>query len=151
MSEIVKACGIVIFRREDELKFLMMRTGTFYEPGGKGKQEVGETDFETAVRETEEECGLTIKDLTFPFGQMYSFETEKYKKNKKFVRYYIAETKVKEIDIPINPEYGKREHDAYFWMNYDESYKVSGPRIQAVLTWAKNLIDGKNESTISSK
>jgi bis(5'-nucleosidyl)-tetraphosphatase len=117
----------------------MMRTGGFFEPGGKGKQESSETDFETALRETEEECSLNIKDLTFPFGKV-SFETEKYKKNKKFVIYYIAETKVEQINIPFNPQIGKKEHDAYYWMTYDEANKVAVPRIQAVLKWANGLI-----------
>jgi 8-oxo-dGTP pyrophosphatase MutT (NUDIX family) len=136
----IKACGIIIFRKENnEHKYLVMRVGQFYELGGKGKQEPNETDFETALRETEEETGLTIKDLKFPFGRA-SFETEKYKKGKKFVVYFIAETDESVINIPFNYEIGKREHDAYHWLDYDGAQKVLVPRLQKALDWAEALI-----------
>lgn len=139
----IKSCGIVVYRKENDThKYLLMRSYSFVDLGTKGKQDKGETDFETALREAEEEASLTTKDLTFPFGQI-SFETEKYKKNSKFVKYFIAETVVKDIKLPINPELGKPEHDDYYWMGYEQAHKTLIPRLQKVLEWAENLIQNE--------
>src|SRR5690348_13564264 len=134
-----KAMGVAIVRLVDGVyKFLMLRNDWFWEPGGKGKQEEGETDVETALRELEEETGLTPKDLDFRWGKT-SYTTEKYAKGKT-ATYYLAKTDVERIEIPINTEIGKREHSEYKWMTYDEAHKVAVPRIQKVLEWAKSLI-----------
>lgn len=144
MAELITSCGIVVVRlTKNGYKFLMLDNNKYIEPP-KGKQDKDESEFEAACRETEEEAGLTLKDLDFKWGQVY-YETEPYKSKKarKFVRFYLAETTVKEIHIPINPEIGKREHDDYYWMTYDEAMKACVPRIQKVLTWANKVIGGK--------
>jgi len=135
-----RSAGVVVVRLEDgEYKFLMLRTYSMWEAGGKGKQDEGETDFETALRELEEETSLTPKDLDFRWGKA-SYTTESYAKGKT-ATYYLAQTNVEIIEIPINPEIGKREHNEYKWLTYDEAHAVSGPRIQKVLAWAKALLD----------
>ena len=142
MAELIKSCGIVVVRlTKNGHKFLMMENNKFFEPP-KGKMDNGESEFEAACREVEEESGLTLKDLDFKWGQVY-YETEpfKSKKVKKFVRFYLAETTVKRIEIPINPELGHAEHDDYHWMTFDEAIKVSVPRVQKVLGWAKEIIE----------
>jgi bis(5'-nucleosidyl)-tetraphosphatase len=143
MTELIKSCGVVVVRLSKRgWKFLLLENAKYKEPA-KGKMDEGETEFETACREVEEEAGLTVKDLDFKWGQVF-YETEQYKskKNKKFVRFYIAETAKKQITLPINPELGHAEHDDYHWLTFDEAMKVCVPRIQKVLEWAKSVIGG---------
>ena len=58
-----KSCGAVVFRKDDEVKYLLLH----YTPGHwdfpKGKQEIGETEEQAASREIEEETG--IKGIEF--------------------------------------------------------------------------------------
>ena len=140
MSEMIKSCGIVVVRLEDgEYKFLMLRAGKFWEAGPKGKPEPNETQFETAIRETQEETGLCEKDLNFHWDKI-NYTTESYKKNKKTVTYFIAHTNVTNITIPYNPEINKYEHDEWAWMTYNEALQLSNERIQKVLKWANELL-----------
>jgi bis(5'-nucleosidyl)-tetraphosphatase len=55
-------------------------------------------------------------------------------------RWFIAENKVKDLILPINPAIGKAEHNEYRWLSYEEAGRVVGARIQAVLDWAKQTI-----------
>ncbi|XP_029674883.1 bis(5'-nucleosyl)-tetraphosphatase [asymmetrical] [Formica exsecta] len=61
-----RACGLVIFRRyQDTIQFLLMQTsyGQHHWTPPKGHVDPGESDMETALRETQEEAGFTSSDL----------------------------------------------------------------------------------------
>lgn len=104
----------------------------------KGMVEEGEEPWSAALREVEEETGLS--DLTTPWGQLY-FETEAYGKGK-VARYYLVKTKNpdKEILFIPNPVTGIVEHHEYRWLSFEEARILLVPRVQKVLDWACNLI-----------
>ena len=56
----VRSCGVLVFRREPTLSFLLMRHADRYDLP-KGHVENNETDLECAIRELEEESGLTTE------------------------------------------------------------------------------------------
>ena len=142
MSKIpIISAGVVIVRKEnDQYKFLMMRSGNYNEASAKGKVNTGEDQFDAALREVEEETTIKPEQLNFRWGKV-KYTTEPYTKTKnKTAVFYLAETQVKDFIIPVNPEIGKREHDSYSWLFYDEAKKIVVPRIEKVLDWANEII-----------
>lgn len=103
----------------------------------KGRVEPGEDPIDTAQRETAEETGLT--DLTFSFGETYR-ETLAYAHGK-VARYYLAETREGEVNLPISHELGRPEHHEFRWVTADEAENLLPPRLMAVLDWVREAID----------
>lgn len=88
----VYACGCIPFqhtRDREPLALMILRTGGFWE-FPKGKQEAGETDEETALRELYEETGLN-GELTdeLPLEISYTFTRDDTQIEKK-VRYFFC-------------------------------------------------------------
>ncbi len=134
----ILSAGVIVVRRDDDgkWKYLLLRAYGYWD-FPKGIVEPGEDPIDAAKRETREET--TITDLDFKWG--YDFrETGPYNRGRKVARYYLAETKTKDISLPVNPEIGKPEHDAYKWVTYEEARKLVAPRVLKALEWAKEKI-----------
>ena len=131
----VLSAGVVIIRREGETcLFLLLRVYNYWD-FPKGEVEPGEDPLQAACREVAEETG--IDDLEFPWGKAY-IETEPYGsgRRRKVARYYLATTRSLEVELPVNPELGKPEHDEYRWVSYEEARSLVGERVGRVLEWA---------------
>jgi len=127
-----KSYGAVIFRREDvKIKYLILhyRWGHWEFP--RGHQEAGETQQETALREINEETGLTDIRIIPGFLESHWFfykakgaELEKrIEKGRgtnifKTAYLYLAETKTSEVNILAT-----NEQIGYVWLEYDEALK----------------------------
>ncbi len=135
----ILSSGVIVVRKDDDgqWKFLLLRAYGYWD-FPKGIVEPGEDPVEAAKRETREET--TITDLDFKWGYDYR-ETGPYNRGRKIARYYLAETKTKDISLPVNPEIGKPEHDAYRWVTYEEAKKLVAPRVLEALEWAKKQIE----------
>ena len=103
----------------------------------KGVVEANEDPLDAAIRETTEETGIT--DLEFVFGEEYK-ETVPYAGNK-VARYYVAETRVENITLPVSPELGRPEHHEYRWVTCDGAEDVLPPRLTHVLAWVRAKIE----------
>jgi len=119
-----KSAGAVIFRKESDKPFFLLlhypssaKAPKDYWDFPKGHIEKGENEIETARREVEEETGL--KDIEFIEGFK---ETIKYffkfegKNILKFVTFYLAETKTKNVRVSF-------EHLGYEWLPYEKALK----------------------------
>ena len=104
----------------------------------KGMVEPGETELDAAKREVEEETGLA--DLDYPFGDEFK-ETVPYAGNK-VARYYVAQTAIEKIELPVSPELDRPEHHEYRWVSFEEAEELLPPRLAVVLEWAKKTITG---------
>lgn len=134
----IRSAGIIIVRKEkSKWKYLLLRACKYWD-FPKGKSEGGEDLLETALRETEEESGIT--DCDFQWGKIY-IETEPYGKKNKISRYYIASTEQEEVVFGFNEKLGKPEHDEYRWVGYGELKKLACPRIKKVAKWARKNME----------
>lgn len=135
------SAGVVVLRRDEEsqqLYLLLLRAYQYWD-FPKGMQEVGETEFEAALREVQEET--TISALDFHWGNVF-YETGPYRGGK-VARYYIATTEQIDIELLINPELGCPEHVEYRWVSFEQATKMCSPRVVSVINWAQKVIDEK--------
>jgi 8-oxo-dGTP pyrophosphatase MutT (NUDIX family) len=131
-----RSAGIVVVRRQNgEWRLLLLRAYRNWD-FPKGLLEPGEQPFAAAVRETEEETGLT--DLDFRWGAE-SIDTEMYGDHK-VVSFYLAETRQERIVLPVNPELGHPEHDEFRWVGMDEAQQLLPARLQSILHWAHKTL-----------
>lgn len=99
--------------------------------------EKDEDPWEAAVREFQEETGLT--EYSTPFGNRY-IETEPYGKGK-VARYYLLQVEgEKEVTLVANPLTGIVEHHEFRWVSYEDAREMLVPRVVNVLDWAKKQI-----------
>ena len=130
------SCGAVVVRRTDDgLKTILLRAFHNWD-FPKGVREVGEEPMEAALREIAEETG--IDDLVFEWGDRY-LETGPYSKGK-VARYYLGITVKEDVVMGISPETGEPEHHEWRWVNFDEAYDLSSPRVRGIVQWARQVI-----------
>ncbi len=130
------SAGVVVVRRAgDAWHYLLLRAYDYWD-FPKGIVEPGEDPLAAAIRETEEETTLT--GLNFRWGHVF-IETDPYGKIK-IARYYVAESKDGEVNLPVSAELGHPEHDEYRWLDYESAHRLLVPRVQAILDWARKII-----------
>lgn len=113
-----KSCGIIVYRTEPEgMEFLLL-----HYPGGhwdfpKGHvEEIDKDEFATAMRELEEETGITEVQIVPAYREpmYYEFNRGRYERVKKVVVYFLANTKQMEVNLSF-------EHKGFKWLRYDEA------------------------------
>jgi 8-oxo-dGTP pyrophosphatase MutT (NUDIX family) len=130
------AAGAVVFRRTGGgVRLLVLRAYKNWD-FPKGRVEPGESELDAARRECTEETGLTALD--FPFGDAHR-DTVPYAGGK-VARYFLAETQVEAITLPVSPELGRPEHHEWRWVSFDEAEELLPPRLGLVLEWARQTL-----------
>jgi bis(5'-nucleosidyl)-tetraphosphatase len=128
--------GVVIVSLvERKLKFLLLRAYRNWD-FPKGMLEADETPIDAALREVREET--TLDDISFDWGLVF-METGPYKKGK-ISRYYIARSKERHIELPVNPELGFPEHHEARWVSFEQGLAMVSPRLDPVLRWSYGVI-----------
>ena len=137
MPDRILSAGVVVVRRVDDgWRVLLLRVYNYWDCP-KGVVEPGEDPFATARREVREETG--IDDLEFRWGAEF-IETPPYSKNK-VARYYVAQTRTTDVNLPVNPELGTAEHHEYRWLTFDAAAGLAVERVRTVLRWASQRLD----------
>jgi 8-oxo-dGTP pyrophosphatase MutT (NUDIX family) len=143
---VVLSAGVVVVRKEKGIwKFLFLRAYNYWD-FPKGVVEPGEDPLKTAVREVEEETGIT--DLHFSWDAIYKETSPYYSRGEKKARYYIAHTHQSSVKFSVNPVLGKPEHHEYRWLTYDEIISLASERLFPVIEWADSILTGGHSKCI---
>jgi len=134
MTKTLSAGAVIIKGRGPARRYLILRAYRNWD-FPKGRVESGENPLAAALREVEEETGLT--DLRFPWGHDFR-ETAPYSRGK-VARYYLAASAGRAVTLPISPELGRPEHDEFRWMDYEQASQLLPPRLQPILAWAEAI------------
>jgi 8-oxo-dGTP pyrophosphatase MutT (NUDIX family) len=139
-GEVIKprSAGAVVFRRSEQGAWLLVLRAFGHWDFPKGLVEDGESELITARREVWEETGLG--EIKFALGEDYR-ETLPYAGGK-IARYYLAETEVEKITLPVSLELGRPEHDEWRWVSLDEADDLLPPRLAVVLEWVRATLGG---------
>lgn len=130
------SAGVVVVRHDaGDWQCLLLRAYQYWD-SPKGQVEKGETPLQGALREVEEETGIT--ELDFAFGRDF-VETGPYAQGK-IARYYLARTTTREVVLGISPDLGRPEHQEYRWVDFDTARQLASPRVQRVLDWAEQRL-----------
>lgn len=130
---------MIIVRFIDKVPHYLLLQVYGYWDFPKGLVDHGEEPLAGAIREVEEETGLT--DLHFLWGEEYR-TTVPYRNGRKVARYYLAESTVGEVYLPISPELGHPEHDEFRWLPYHAAYSLLAERVKPVFVWAHAQVSG---------
>jgi bis(5'-nucleosidyl)-tetraphosphatase len=144
---IEKSAGAIIFyKNNDNFLFLLLhypgvshRAAKDYWDLPKGHLEEGETLEGTVRREVREETGLENIEITPGFKETirYFFKWEN-KNVLKFVTFFLAETKVKDVKI-------SGEHIGFEWLEYEAAQeRVAFKNAKDILKKANDFLSGKN-------
>ncbi|KAG5679943.1 hypothetical protein PVAND_009478 [Polypedilum vanderplanki] len=118
-----RASGFLIYRFfSNEIQYLLLRAsyaGYHWTPP-KGHAHSGESDFETALRETREETGYIEKDLII-YKDISRTLNYRVKKKPKVVTYFLAQLKDPFL-MPILSE----EHTEFKYLTKRETILLSG-------------------------
>ncbi len=111
------SAGAVIFKKNKEVKYLLLQYEAGHWDFPRGAIERDEREKDTVIRETKEEAGIT--DLKFIPGfreRIFWFYKKAGKTVYKEAIYYLAGTKTEEIKISF-------EHTGFQWLPYEEAIK----------------------------
>ena len=130
------SAGIVLFRKEgSKILFLLLHYPSGHWDFVKGKMEKNESTYETAIRETREETGITDQIFVKEFEEWieYNFQHKGELIHKKVV-FFLAETKTKDVII-------SHEHLDFIWTDYVSAMeKTTFDNAKTVLTKAQMLL-----------
>ena len=131
------SCGVVPVRFAwGDWQLLVLRRGESWSfPAGIIS--VHEDSLEAAKRDTL--AATAIDDLEFAFGEDYK-ETVPYAGNK-VDRFYVAETRIENLTLPIARKLGKPAHDEWRWVTCDEAEDYLPPRLTHVLEWVRTRVN----------
>src|SRR3989338_10070131 len=108
------SAGAVVFRKDKEIKYLLLHYGAGHWDFPKGNIEKGEQEKETVKREIQEETG--IAEISFAEGfkeRIKYFYRREGRLISKEVVFYLCETKEENVSI-------SHEHIGYEWLNFDD-------------------------------
>ncbi|XP_076669611.1 purine phosphoribosyltransferase family protein Apf [Andrena cerasifolii] len=116
-----RAAGFVVFRRmQGMIEYLLMQTsyGDHHWTPPKGHVDPGESDLDTAVRETKEESGLLLSDLKV-YDDVKRELTYEVTGKPKTVVYWLAELLNSDKSVEMS-----EEHQAYQWLSIEDACSV---------------------------
>ncbi len=114
-----KSCGVILFRMEEAKRLYLLLhypSGHWDLPKGHVEEEDA-SEFATALRELEEETGISEIEFIDGYREPMYYEFNRGRKEvvKKTVVYFLASTDVSKVKI-------SHEHQDYEWLPYEEAY-----------------------------
>ncbi|MFO1065612.1 MAG: NUDIX domain-containing protein [Pirellulales bacterium] len=139
MERTLEAAGLLLIVRQSQPQFLLMRHADRWDLP-KGHAEEGEDTLTTALRETEEETGISSTEITvepdFRFHIEYEVIGKKRGNYHKRVTYYLGFLKSK-------PEIRATEHAGHEWWDWPPSGPIQTQTIDPLLNALQNFLTSK--------
>ncbi len=129
------SCGAVVFRKNQEIRYLLLR----YEAGHwefvKGEVEANEGERDTVIRELKEETGITDARFIGDFREKISYFFKSGGKTiYKEVTFFLIETQASDVEL-------SHEHTGYEWLNYKNAMeRLTFNNAKNVLKKAHNFL-----------
>ncbi len=127
----VRSCGVIVFRRDPELSFLLMKHPTRWDLP-KGHVDPGETDTECALRELQEETGINAIDIEL--DPQFLFQTHYDVNDRRFPGQVAHKTLVmflgwvkRDVDITAT------EHIGHAWFSWQPPNRIQNQTIDLLL------------------
>lgn len=136
MAEPEKSCGAVVFREENGMRlYLILHYAEGHWDLPKGHSEKGETEEQTARRETEEETGISQLEFVPEFRRTTSYFFKRSGRNiPKEVTFFLARTDQKEVKL-------SSEHLDFAWLPYGSAVaKATYRNAKGVLAAAEKYL-----------
>src|SRR3989344_4547151 len=117
MAEYQKSAGLIIYHRNKEIRFLLLKYPNYW-GFAKGLIEENENEEETAVRELKEETGIEKAKIIPEFKEKQEwFFKLKGDLIKKQAVFFLAEVKEEQAEkVKISSE-----HEDFVWLTYHEA------------------------------
>lgn len=141
-----RSAGFLIYHRRpgtpEPLRFLLLDSGRHWD-FAKGHVDKGETDLETAVRELQEETGITQIERLPEYQQeiAYFFRSARHGLIRKTVAFFLAEVARTEVIL-------SEEHVGYAFLPYEHAVeRASFPAAKQLLRIANEFLTAAPSST----
>ncbi|PDM27063.1 diadenosine tetraphosphate hydrolase [Candidatus Bathyarchaeota archaeon B24-2] len=141
-----RSCGAIVFKKNDEIKYLLLQYNPKYWGFVKGLNEKGESIEDTIRRELREETGISEARFVGDFEDKVSYFYRRGGKTiYKEVIYRLMQTDSDEVKLSY-------EHIGYAWLPYEEAlnrlrYKSAKNLLKKAHEYIKRVL--KNEEAVS--
>jgi len=126
-----RSCGVLVVRGDPIEEFLLMQHSNRLDLP-KGHVDPGESDVECALRELEEETGITADDIDL--DPDFQFENRYMVRYKRFGDQDVEKTLViflgrlqREVEMKVS------EHESHKWMKWNPPHKIQRETIDPLL------------------
>ncbi len=131
-----KSCGAVVFHKNAEVKYLLLR----YEAGHwdfvKGNVEVNESEIDTVLRELKEETGIVATQTLDGFRERIQYFYRRQGETiQKEVVFYILQANTEKVELSF-------EHVGFTWLDYQHALeKLTFKNAKNVLQKAHTFLE----------
>lgn len=132
-----KSCGILVFHQlNGGEEFLLLHYPSGHWDLPKGHVEEGENEIETALRELEEETGMSSVDIKEGFREKIHYDFRRHAELvSKDVIFFLGEVSDKEVQI-------SHEHKGFKWLSYEKALnKMTFENARGILKKGKKYIE----------
>lgn len=136
---IEKSAGAIVFRRNEEIKYLLIQYQRGHWEFPRGLIEKGESLEDTARREIKEEVDIEKINLIPGFKEWIKFFFRvKEGKVTKIVTFFLAQTETEKVKLSC-------EHKDYLWLSYQEAInRLTFKKSKEVLRKANDFLSRKS-------
>jgi 8-oxo-dGTP pyrophosphatase MutT (NUDIX family) len=125
------SCGVLVFRRQPELSFLLLRHPNRFDLP-KGHRAEGETEAQCAWRELAEETGLASEDVRLEEG--FRFASTYYPRYRRFGGEVVQKTVVVFLGWLVSErKVAVSEHGAFEWVAWRPPHRIEAGTIDQAL------------------
>ena len=133
-----KSCGAVVFLRNSEVNYLLLRYGAGHWDFVKGNVEPNESEKDTVIRELQEETGIVDAQFIDDFKEKieYFYRRQGATIHKEVI-FFLIETHTEKVELSY-------EHVGYTWLNYQHAMeKLTFKNAKDVLQKAHKLLKSR--------